>query len=321
MKPSVHSSIPVRSAGVAGPSATGTAADVYQAQSAQVQANCATIAGTATLDPFANNIRSAGGLAAGNPDLLEETSRTWTAGFVYSPQAVPGLNVTVDYYNIQISDAISTFDAQTTVDQCVRQPSFPNNPFCALIERAGPDEDVPGLVNRINALAINVADFNASGIDFALDYSFELVGGEMKINVNGTHSLSNDYIPFAGGEVVSDQGEIGLPDWKVNATATYDMDKWRLGLSTRFIDSVNVENDSVDAFGTVSSYFYNDLQVRYFIDKESKYQIFFGVDNVFDRKPPELGQGIPRDVNGTNTAADVYDVIRRYFYGGFKVNF
>ncbi len=306
--------------GKGGPSATGVAADVYEAQSAQVQANCATIPGTATLDPFANNIRSAGGLAAGNPDLQEETSRTWTAGFVYSPGFVPGLNVTVDYYNIEVNDAISTFDAQTTVDQCVRQPDFPNNPFCMLIERAGPGEDVPGLINRVNALAINVADFKASGIDFALDYSFGLIGGEMKVNVNGTHSMANDYIPFAGGNTVSDQGEIGLPDWKVNTTLIYNIDRWRFGWSTRFIDAVNVENDSVNAFGTVSRYFYNDLQVRYFIDQESKYQVFAGIDNVFDQKPPELGQGIPRDVTGTNTAADVYDPIRRYFYGGFKVS-
>jgi len=307
--------------GVGGASATGNPSDVYQAQSSTVIANCATIAGTATLDPFANNIRSAGGLSAGNPDLQEETAKTWTAGFVYTPEQIPGLNITVDYFNIKIEDAINAFGAQTTVDQCVRQPNFPNNPFCSLITRDGVGADVPGLITRINAQAINVAEFAATGVDFAVDYVFALGDGDLNINVNGTRSISNDFIPFVGGEIVDSQGEVGVPDWKVNATLVYNIDQWRFGWSTRFIDKVNVENDSVDAFGTISSYFYNDFQVRYSVGDEGQYQIFAGVDNIFDKEPPLLGQGIPGGVTGTNTAADVYDAIRRYFYAGFKVRF
>ncbi len=307
--------------GAGGQSATGAAADVYQEQSATVQANCATIAGTATLDPFANNIRSAGGLSAGNPDLEEEVAETLTLGFVYTPSFVEGLNITVDYFDIQIDNAINAFLAQTTADQCVRQADFPNNPFCELIERAGSGSDIPGLILRINAQAINVATFQATGWDFAVDYGFELGEGNMNINVNGTYSTANDFLPFDGGDVIDSQGEIGVPDWKINATLTYDWNKFRVGWSTRFIDGVLVENDSPDAFGSIGSYFYNDLQVRYTIDDDSHYEVFAGVDNIFDKAPPVLGQGIPGDVTGTNTAADVYDAIRRYFYAGFKFKF
>ena len=295
--------------------ASASAGEEYQAQSAEVQANCATIPGTATLDPFAENIRSAGGLAAGNPDLEEETAETTTVGFVYTPSAIEGLSVTVDYYEISVEDAIDDFTAQTTVDQCVRQPSFPNNPFCNLIER----DPTTGLVQRIDALAINVAEFEASGIDFTVSYATSVGPGSLGLNLIGNHSMSNDFTPFAGGEVVDSQGEVGVPDWKANFTVTYALDAWNFAWSTRYIQGVNVENDSVDAFGTIGTYLYHDAQARFAFGDERQFTAFVGIDNVFDKEPPFLGQGVPGDVTGTNTASDVYDAIRRYWYLGFEV--
>ena len=301
--------------GVGGSSASGLENDVYQQQSAEVQANCASIPGTATLDPFAENIRSAGGFDKGNPDLGEESAETFTIGFVYTPAAIEGLSVTLDYFDITIEDAIDNFTAQTTVDQCVRQPDFPNNPFCNLIER----DPSTGLVLRIDALAINAAEAEATGIDFSFKYSAEVGPGNLGLDLIGTHSMSNDFIPFDGGEVIDNQGEIGYPDWKANLTARYQFDAWSASWSTRYIRSVNVENDSVEAFGKIGSYLYHDVQARYVFGDERRYTAFVGIDNVFDKEPPFLGQGIPGDVTGTNTAADVYDAIRRYWYVGFEL--
>lgn len=298
--------------GTGGASATG---EDYQVQSAAVQANCATIVGTASLDPFGQNIRSAGGLAAGNPDLGEETSETTTFGFVYTPAALEGFSMTIDYYEIVVEDAIGGFTAQTTVDQCVRQPNFPNNPFCSLIQR----DPVSGLVLRVDNLDINAAEFEAKGIDFSFDFGLDLGPGDLKLNLIGTHSISNDFLPFVGGEVVDSQGEIGVPDWKANFTAQYVLEDWSVAWSTRYIDGVNVENDSIDAFGKLGSYIYNDIHVRYVFGDDRNYTAFVGIDNVFDKEPPFLGQGVPGDVTGTNTAADVYDAIRRYWYVGFEV--
>lgn len=299
--------------GMGGMSSNG---ETYTAQSATVQANCATIPGAATLDPEGINITSAGGLAAGNPDLNEESSKTWTVGMVFSPSQVPGLNIVVDYYDITIDDAINSFTAQTTVDQCVRQPSFPNNPFCDLIQR----NPITGLVERIDALAINVATFSAAGIDFAADYTTAVGEVDLRFQVNGNHSMENDFIPFEGGNIVDSQGEVGVPDWKVNANIVADWQRLRLGWSTRFISGVNVENDDA-GFGTIDSFFYHDLYAQYSIDEDGKYEFYAGIDNIMDKEPPFLGQGVPGDVTGTNTAADIYDAIGRYYYGGFRLNF
>jgi outer membrane receptor protein involved in Fe transport len=302
--------------GVGGPSATGNPNDVYETQTPDVQANCAQIPGSATLDPFALNIRSAGGLSAGNPNLEEESSDATTVGFVYTPSWVDGLSITLDYFEITVDKAINAFTAQTTADQCVRQPSFPSNPFCDLILR----DPTTGLILRIDALAINVAEFEATGIDFNIFYGFEVGPGDLTLNLIGTHSMSNDFVPFEGGNIVDSQGEIGVPDWKANLNVTYLLDDWSFAWTTRYIDGVNIENDQL-ALGTISSYNYNDVQARYHFGDNNQYTAFVGIENVFDKKPPFLGQGIPGDVTGTNTAADVYDAIRRYWYFGFSAGF
>ena len=225
-----------------------------------------------------------------------------------------GLNITVDYFDIEITDAINGFSAQTAVDQCVLQGSFPNNAFCNLISR----DPVTGLVLRIDNRQINVAEYRATGVDLAVDYSMQAGPGDLRINMNATRSLKNDFTAFAGDAPVDGQGEIGAPDWKANINFVYDWADFRFGWSTRYIQGVNVDNDRAN-FGGISSFMYHDLQVRYTL--EEKYELYVGIDNILDEEPPELGQGIPGDVTGTNTAADVYDVIRRYWYAGFKLSF
>ena len=295
--------------GMGGMSADGETE--YEEQSATVQAHCATFAGTATLDPAGVSlITSAGGLSAGNPDLEEESSDTVSYGFVYSPPQVAGLNFTVDYFDIEITDAIAVFTAQTTVDQCARQ----GGAFCTLIER----DPMNGLVNRIDALAINVAEYQADGVDFSADYTFSVGTGEMYVSLNGTRSLSNDFVPFAGGDTVDSQGETGVPDWKANVSLVYDLAGLRIGWSTRYISGVEIENDR-PAFGDVDSFLYHDLHISYTLAEQ--YEFFIGADNVLDEEPPMYGQGTPGDVTGTNTAADVYDPIRRYWYAGVKLSF
>lgn len=309
---------PCNFGGAGGPSADGLV--TYAAQSATVQANCATFTGSATLDQGALNIRSAGGFAAGNPNLTEETAETTTLGFVYSPSQIPGLNITVDYYDIKVDDAIDSFTAQDTVDQCVRQPDFPNNPFCSLIQR----DPNTALVLRIDALEINVSELKAEGVDFAVDYSTEWAGIDWYGALIANHTMEDSILPFAGGDIVDDTGEVGSPEWSFNTQLVANYDKWRVAWSSRWIDEVNIDNENPSAGpaaanGKIDTYWYHDLNVNYQVN--DTFDISVGIDNVFDELPPLLGQGTNGDVTGTNTAADVYDVLGRYGYVNFRARF
>ncbi|MEM1381706.1 MAG: TonB-dependent receptor [Pseudomonadota bacterium] len=303
--------------------AGGTSADgrtVYDAETPEVQARCATIPGTATLDQGAQNIFSAGGLAAGNPDLDEETAETFTVGAVYSPEFIPNLNLTVDYYSITVEDAIASFSAQDTVDQCVRQPDFPNNPFCSLISR----NPTSGLVERIDALAINVAQFEAEGVDFAADYSFSAGEVDLRANVTGNYRLAETRLPFEGGTQLDDEGEVGSQTWSVNGSLVADWRQIRAAWSMRYIGGVNIDNENpnagpADAGGEIDPFLYHEINIAYQLNDQ--FELQFGVNNLFDEEPPFLGQGVNGDVVGTNTAADVYDALGRFAYVGLRARF
>jgi hypothetical protein len=59
-------------------------------------------------------------------------SRTWTAGVVLTPRFVPGLQVSFDWYDIKLKQAINTVEAQQLAELCVDQPTI-NNQFCSAI--------------------------------------------------------------------------------------------------------------------------------------------------------------------------------------------
>ena len=69
------------------------------------------------------------GLIGGNPDLREETARTWTVGGVLRPRFLPGFSLAADWYDIRLEDAINTFTATEAFSLCVDQPTL-DNVFC-----------------------------------------------------------------------------------------------------------------------------------------------------------------------------------------------
>lgn len=67
---------------------------------------------------------------------------------------------------------------------------------------------------------------------------------------------------------------------------------------------------------------YNDVQFRARAGEREQFEFFIGVDNLFDRKPPVLEDGLFNgSVTGTTTAADIYDPFGRRFYAGVQVHF
>src|SRR5690606_2199297 len=74
----------------------------------------------ATVDSFIFSNTQFQGLSGGNPDLTEETADTYTLGLVFQPADGPlaGFQASVDYYNIEIEDAINPIDADVFVERC-----------------------------------------------------------------------------------------------------------------------------------------------------------------------------------------------------------
>ena len=104
----------------------------------------------------------------GNPNLEPEESDTVTLGFVLSPPLIEGLNITVDWFAIDIEDAVTATSGQTVTSSCFATLDL-NSEFCTGITRF-PN----GTLNEVLAISSNFATFKVSGVDLSFDYAREL---------------------------------------------------------------------------------------------------------------------------------------------------
>ncbi len=111
----------------------------------------------------------------GNLFLKPETAKTWTVGAVLRPRFIPGLNATVDYYNIKIDHAITLPSAFDVINACFANLSATSatNPACTSIRRnpttgslSGSPANTPGLPRQLS----NLGKIATDGVDFTLDY-------------------------------------------------------------------------------------------------------------------------------------------------------
>ncbi|WP_282073021.1 TonB-dependent receptor domain-containing protein, partial [Janibacter hoylei] len=109
------------------------------------------------------------GYLGGNTELNEETAETVTYGLVLTPRFIPGLAVTVDYWDMEITDAISNVAGQEILDRCVDSASI-NNVYCSLAPR---DPNTNEIIT-ITSTLLNISSLTARGVDYQLDYSFDL---------------------------------------------------------------------------------------------------------------------------------------------------
>src|SRR3546814_6880172 len=112
-----------------------------------------------------------------------------TAGVVFSPRFVPGLSLSVDYYNIKIDNVIELYDNELLLANCYDSDLAPaDNSFCGRIAR---DID-NGEIVQIRQFETNSDKLATSGLDFALDYRLDLESlGRLDFRANATHVLKH----------------------------------------------------------------------------------------------------------------------------------
>ena len=64
--------------------------------------------------------------------VAPEESESITIGAVITPASVPGLTLTIDYFDITIEDQIASVSAKTALDNCISTGSAV---YCGLINR------------------------------------------------------------------------------------------------------------------------------------------------------------------------------------------
>ena len=258
------------------------------------------------------------GLFGGNPDLTEETSDTFTLGMIIQP--ISGLDITVDYFEIEVEDVIDVLGGglNNTLDICYNQLQNASDAFCQAISRR-PD----GNVDVVSILNENIGRRELSGIDLnvnyvrGFDFGFFGAGSSLSIAMRSTFLDKFEETPVVGLTTVNKcEGTFGdtcgrpRPEELYNTRFTWS--NGPLGVSVLWRYMSEVDDDRIKNEGLVPSTMsvpnldavnYVDLAITYQYNDDLR--INFGIKNMFDEQPTFIG-----DIQQqANTYPETYDIL------------
>jgi outer membrane receptor protein involved in Fe transport len=276
----------------------------------------------------------------GNLNLGPEDAETWTLGVIFQPAAFPGLELTVDYYNISIENAIANptpgdvfaacFGAGFEAGDLDLSAGSAASAACTSIRRNPETGNLFGNVATTAGLPLvltNQATLETSGVDLTANYVFDL-GSIGSLSYNGTMnytaeslfqaspgSLNRECTGFYSANCASIQPEYSANQRFTLQTKVLDRDV-DVSMLWRYISAVEAEplvaSGFLPQFTTMDAAHYIDLTVRGDVTEE--FQVTFGIMNVADREPDFVGSNIgSTSFNSGNVYPSTYDTLgRRY---------
>ncbi len=258
-------------------------------------------------------------LTYGNPNLKPEEADTLTAGVVYSPTFVDwldGLQISADYYDIDVSGRITPLGAQRLVDECV---SGASPAFCSQLIR----NPTTGILERVEDRQVNAAAGVTRGVDIEVRYSLEpdFISSQdenITMRVFANKALENSVTTTTYRD---DVGSLTSPEWNATATFGYNIGDVGLNWVTRYYDSTNytsgfgvlwVEGADVDD-ASIASQTVHSMVLSYNGETSNGHNwvASLNVNNIFDRDPPVVASQNTR--GGQQNPNNVFDVFgRRY---------
>ena len=267
------------------------------------QANCVADFQSFGLDPFDADGNYAfadplsarlSGIASGNPNLSEETADTVTYGFVFQPSFQPSFNLTLDYWDISIENAVQSVTPQDIVNSCYQGESLNDN-FCPLFTRNTSASSAQfGGFNFIRLIDINFARLEADGIDASVGYNFGFGAHDFEVSVTGTkvNSLNNFTNPTNLNDVDVELGEILRPELAGNVLLRWTWGDVSVGWQSQYLGAMllgggRVEIDTAQTlFGDavfLNGVWIHDLNARY--DAGDNLTLYGGINNVTHTDP------------------------------------
>ena len=273
----------------------GTAARC--AADANVPANYRQIRQGGALATVPNSQSNSMYMVGANPDLVPETAVTKTLGLVWSPQFVDGLDISLDWWNVRIENAIRADALTLILDDCYQR---------GIESRCGNFTRDPSTGEIVNAQwgQLNAGWLETEGYDLAVNYRLpETAYGRFGVNWQTTYtSFLNEQVDDAGAtptQVYTGFG--GNFRIRSNLQMTWDMGDFGATWGLRYFSSIK-ENCAYDQAGgpecnlpnhiapdtgaqplnQTGSNTFNDVQVRYSAPWNAT--ISLGANNVFDRQ-------------------------------------
>jgi outer membrane receptor protein involved in Fe transport len=291
------------------------------------------------------------GIFGGNPDLQPEEADTTTLGFVFTPSFLPGLNVSVDWFSIDLTNAVAV-PAASIVTSCYYGGDLSS---CALITRNTPGNGrMWGSAVGVFAIGTNIGGTSTQGVDINASYSHDMGSlGALNFQLIGTYvdelliDLGAEGIPvFDCAGKWSGDANCGTPtfEWRHRFRVSWET-PWNLeaSLTWRYFDQVQREggvpfpgtvadpagscgsgptfNPNCNRLGTIlDAVSFFDLGANWEVNDHARLR--FGVNNILDQDPPlSTNTHVGVGAGNGNTFPQVDDSSGRFVFVGLTVDF
>lgn len=277
-------------------------------------------------------------LQGGNVNLRPEEADTYSVGVSFTPERIDRLNASIDYWNVDISDAIGTLPAGVILNGC---PNTGDPVFCTQLSRhpttfslQGASVEGGGYIIQTNQ---NIAASESSGIDVQATYGLDFERrGSLLFALAGSYMLSNETTPYPGAHTYDCTGLFGLtcqtvnPEWRHVARATWRLpERLSATLSWRYIGAVKEDNNDPDPTLMNSAFagfdpFNAEIGAQSYFDlaatlEVKQMELRAGINNITDKAPPLLGSEVVG--GGSPNTYSTYDLFGRQLFFAVNVGF
>ncbi|MGH8061107.1 MAG: TonB-dependent receptor plug domain-containing protein [Pseudoxanthomonas sp.] len=205
-----------------------------------------------------------------NPNLGSEQSKQYSLGVVYDP--FEWLDLSLDYYNITLTDTVSQISAQDIID-CTNDPATYGACPAGFFLTRGPN----GRIQQIEAGYANRGETKTNGLDFRLNTNFDL-DSMGKLTNKLTVSYVNKYtVEDVTGRAIEQLGLNGAPDLRATLQNSWSYGDFTVDFNTNYIGGQDRGTNPVGGYAT------NDLQLSWKAPWNAT--IAVGATNVGDRYP------------------------------------
>jgi len=232
----------------------------------------------------------------GNVNLKEETAKTLTVGGVWQPDFIPGLSLSVDYYDIELSDAVIRPTANSIFNACYDAADL-NNQFCSLLRR----DATTGFASFVQISDVNVAKIYTEGYEFSGSYSLPTDFGRFTLSGNASYLKRLELQKTPAPLLTDDRGLYDTdtggssPKWVANVDLSWSRGNWDANYGFNYSGRTlrngitNIQRPTVDTFidePYIKSFVNHDVQVGYKVKDSSR--VYAGIRNLTNEYPDKV---------------------------------